>query len=99
MLFSVGLVFYFALLWMWLFHDQFYELVPQENGEWQMVYEMPQRTTTIDIADIEEIEPGWGGKAYTRIVINMQDGTRYQSAQMSRFHLKETIDALNALRR
>jgi hypothetical protein len=94
----VGLMVYFTLLWTWLFHDQFYELVPQENGEWRLVYQMPERATTINAADIEKIQPGWGGKGNTRIIINMQDGTRYRSAQLAQHRLKEAIDALNALR-
>lgn len=97
-LLAVGLTLYYTLLWSWLFRDQFYQIVPNETGEWQFVYEMPQRTETIKVSHIEEIKSGWGGKTTSRIIIQMQDGTRYRSAQLAQHRVKDAIDALNALR-
>jgi len=93
---AIGLVCYFSLIWTWLFYDQFYRVIPEDEGRWRLEYEMPARTTLIHSADIEKIVSGWGGKGYTRIIIKMKDGTRYRSAQLAQHRLPDTISMLNA---
>ena len=77
---------YYAVIYRWLFYDQFYWVTIKNDGTWQLEYYLPPRTVTITEDDISDIQIA-AGDIWTyrdvRILILTKDGKRYLSTQVS----------------
>lgn len=96
------LVAYYAVIWNWLFRDQFYDLVPISDGRWDVRYRMPERVQSLQPGEIVRIYGDnlgsiTGGATTGRVVIELADGTRIRSAQVARHRIADYVDTLQAL--
>jgi hypothetical protein len=83
---------YYALLYWWLFYDQFYRLEVQPGGFWKLEYRLPARDKIIatrDIADLVLESGDLRTHRMTRLVIITADGKHYPSAQITERQAKE----------
>ncbi len=77
---------YYALLYWWLFYDQFYRLEVRPEGLWKLEYRLPTRDKIIATSNIADLALESGDlRTYQmmRLVIVTASGERYPSAQIS----------------
>ncbi|MGA1871658.1 MAG: hypothetical protein ACMUJM_24285 [bacterium] len=82
----VPLFLYYAIIYRWLFYDQFYWISIKNKGTWQLEYSVPTRIKTIMADDISSIQAVTGDiwtHKMVRILISTNDGKEYLSAQVS----------------
>lgn len=95
------IVAYYAVIWHWLFYDQFVRINQDSQTVWYLQYRMPDREYALNAYDIADIRgenlPSLTGGSTARIIIEMRDGSRYRSAQIPRYEVKDFVARLRAL--
>jgi hypothetical protein len=92
---------YYAVIYWWLFYDQFYAVVAERPGTWELQYRVPDRSTEIDVERIADVRVSSGDlrtHEMARILIETADGEIYQSAQVSLARANEYLEAISLLR-
>jgi hypothetical protein len=92
----VPLVIYYAIVYRWLFYEQFYR-IKINNDNWHIEYSIPNKTKTIRTDDISSIR-AVGGDIWTykmvRILITTRNEKQYLSAQVGESDKNYYIDLL-----
>lgn len=79
------LLIYYAIIYKWLFHNQFYWITLANNGTWKIEYPVPARSKTITVGDISSIRAVTGDiwtYKMMRISISTKGGDEYISSQI-----------------
>lgn len=87
---------YFAIVWSWLFADQFYRVRAESPERWRLEYVMPARSELVDVAEVSRVARIPGAKLTWRILIETHGGRRYESAQIGRASADRAVTELRA---
>ncbi|XOV84034.1 MAG: hypothetical protein ACFHXK_02735 [bacterium] len=93
------LVVYYAVIWQWLFYNQFYAVTKKSETQWVLEYLAPSRSHPIDpsnLVDIstQDISSVTGGSSTTRLVLKTRDGRTFRSAQIARHRADDHVQKL-----